>query len=474
MMRILSFEKDRMRRALKILAWVFLALIVIYLLLFTYGRMRGPTPEQEQAIKLLKAQPKFDPATNAEAYIWLMTYDVPSDQEAVITSRDVARYNALTDAKEIIAFKSEAEGKFPKLNMFPEELDKFCQEGASQSCLQEISDNRKKVKKLLVDNNAALRKAERIRGYDSYYTSFETHMAGALPAFHAGHSLLKTHYANLYLDGNHFEAMDKVCRDLRSWRLISMNSDSLITAMIGVSYSRQRMRWLADMVEQMPTDEPIPDSCNQALAPYPAEERFLCKAMQSEYELIENFGTSMNFDRVEESYTNKLTNKLMAVFYSGDLTARGFATTRAEPCLNEAKQMAITDTPVKAISDISNTEYLCDIVEWSANPVGCWFSTQSGTTSFATYRNRPLDLAAQAEATRILLWLRTSKVPYAELQKQFAKRPKDMREFENRIHFLNDHGKTWIVVDLHEEILATGLKQWRLPVQTDASVFIAP
>jgi hypothetical protein len=449
-----------MYKALKILGWFFLAIIIIYLLLFSYGRLRGPTPEQERAVKLLKEQVDFDPKTNSQAYIWLMSYDVPVDQEVAITKRDIARYNALTDAKAIMDFKSEADGKYAELNMNPQGLESLCHEKSEKPCLAEVAEQRTTIKKTLADNAKALKRAERIRDYRSYYSDFKMHLVGPLPAFNSGQSLLKIHYADLYLDGKRFEAMDKMCRDLESWRSISGNSDFLLTAMVGQSYSRQRIHWLAEMLEQLPSAERVPESCSRALAPMAMEERDICRAMQGEHEILENFDVGFDVVPVDETFVQAINRHAMPLMFSNELTTRGLAPARAVACFDEAKQHAAQDLLYTSAKPLG---YSCDVVERVANPMGCLIGEET-IDPYATYRARRLDFGAQIEAGRTMLWLKQQNADAESVASYFDKRPTDMRMFEKRSKMIVEGKKAWIEIDLHDVPRFEGNKHWRLPL----------
>jgi hypothetical protein len=61
-------------------AYALITLITLFLILFAYGRLRGPTPEQQAALALLDKRPSFKPEQNLAPYLSLMEYDVPADK----------------------------------------------------------------------------------------------------------------------------------------------------------------------------------------------------------------------------------------------------------------------------------------------------------------------------------------------------------------------------------------------------------
>lgn len=458
-----------MGKVFKGLVWVLLGLLAVYLALFTYGRLRGPTPEQAKALALLSEKPVFDPSTDAEAYIWLLEYDVPKELEAQITARDIARYNALEDMQAIIDFKSEAEGRYPRLDMAPKELGEFCHEGADKPCMQQVAEQHEGVKQILAKHAKALEKAQRIRDYRSHYTGFEMHIAGMLPEYQPGQSLLKTHYAVRFLEGDRFGAIDEVCRDLQAWRSIGANSDTLIAALVGQAYARQRLGLLAEMLNASPATQALPDSCHQAIAMGDLQERLICRAMQGEARYTENLDMELFKERPDQNFADQASRRLSPLLFSSELTDRGLSLTRSFPCSEKAREYALSDKAVQSLTDAA-TAHRCDVVDWTANPMGCvigQIDPNSSSNYFSQYMDRRLDFAAQLEAARIMLWLREQPSAGADIATRFAARPKDMREFDKRIA-LSEDAKV-IVVRLHAPRKDDEKQGWRLPITAPAA-----
>jgi hypothetical protein len=424
-------------------AYALITLITLFLILFAYGRLRGPTPEQQAALALLDKRPSFKPEQNLAPYLWLLEYDVPSEKIVEIAASDVERFNRLTDSKQISAYKSQAEGRYPKINYHEDALSQYCQFTKQKSCLVEIEANQQKVRALLDKSKNLIDRVERMHDYRVHFSDMAFHLEGPIPKYQTGRALLRVHYADMFIRGQHDKATDGVCKDIQFWRAIGSNSDNLIGAMVGYAYVRQDLNLLSEMLQRTNADSKLPESCALALKPVDYTENMICNAMRGEFLFLKNLDLSTYQPITStDNISSSLEKWAMPVLYSHKQSNAAAARRYALACSNAAISAAKNNQPYALVDDQIKP---CDGIDLISNAGGCLINDLA-TPVYQKYSNRRLDQSAQITAMQIYVWLREQKIESGSTKDRFNSRPKHLTSFSDRIRF-NDKTNA-IEVDL--------------------------
>jgi hypothetical protein len=438
-------------------------LLLVFAVMFIYGRMRGPTPEQQQALALLEQKPAFKPKENMAAYMWLINYKVPIDRIEAIAETDAKKYNALTTTNEITAFHSSAEGKYPKRNFSQEEFNGYCSFQKGEECLSAVRKNLATFSPALEKMKDEIAAVEKISEYKFYQSPFEFHMTGMLPGFSAGQNLLRVHYAHLFLNGQEELAIEKVCRDIGAWRSIASKSDNLLAAMVGHSYVRNRSSMLAEMLAATSAEAPIPEQCAIALKDISPDENHLCNAMKGEFGFLKNIDVWINdASNQEATEAGKIKHKFGSFFYDHNRTVAMAAPTFASFCSAEVMAAAAKNTVLPDIESEQKQKIECDVFDQVSNGYGC-ILIDTATPSYASYYDRKLDQSAQITAMQILVWLRENKASGNTAQQLFSTRPANLRAFSDRIQLNTE--KAILEVNLLSPS-SDGAKIWAIPLSS--------
>lgn len=410
-----------------------LAFLAILILMMLVGRLRV-TDEQKNAAALLSVEARYDERENLAPYLWLFNYDIPDNRIDMIAASDAEKFNALDNSADIAAFVSGAKGIYPEIDYHKEKLRPYCRfEKGEASCLKQVRKDHDALKSLLAKSQKQIAKASHITDFRVHYSSMEVHTEGALPAFDSGRTLLKVHYANLFIDGQPSLAMEKVCGDIVAWRSIGAASDNLLGSMIGHAYVRQDLTLLAEMLAETPQEEALPENCKVALRPVEYSENMICEAIKGEYELLKNLDFRMSKSANEEQGVGRfITNQLLKLAYSRSHSTRKAAPVYAQACGNEAIAAAKQQRPVILDAGMNPVNH-CDAFDWVADGIGCYF-IEAALPDMKMYPGRRLDQAAQITTMQILLWLREQGAMPNTIEQIFRDRPQNLKAFSDRIH----------------------------------------
>jgi hypothetical protein len=438
-----------------------LLLLFVLAIVFAYGRMRGATVEQQQALALLEKKPVFKSEENLAAYIWSMTHDMPQDKFESLYAADVAKLNALKNTQDIASFKWQAKTLYSEIDYRQDELKDYCNKKDLSACLASVQRDQTKIRPILDSSQIAIARAEAISLYRSYYSPMQQYIESPLPSFQTGQTLLRVHYADLFVNGQQQLAMTKICRDIDAWRSIGANTDSLVGSMIGHAYVRADVSILAEMLTRVDSDEKLPAICMSALKPIEYQENMICDAIRGEFEIIKNFEVSLKSEQeLDKSVTEKITEMASPLTYDHVQLNRKAAPFYAMHCDENAIVAAKQQKPAVIDMEVLIEGNQCDSVDIVSNAVGCVLF-DAALSDYSKYSNRRLDQSAQITAMQILVWLRESGATKNTVQQLFAARPINLRGFSDRIQLNTETGV------LEVKLLSPsgdGLKTWAIPL----------
>ena len=97
-----------------------------------------------------------------------------------------------------------------------------------------------------------------------------------------------TRHALRFFEGDTAGALEDACGALAGWRRIGAYADATIIRMMANVYAGEGYAGLvADMLAELPPDEPLPAACDAALAPPEGAELMLCNAIRGEFALVD-------------------------------------------------------------------------------------------------------------------------------------------------------------------------------------------
>lgn len=397
-------------RWLKRLGLGLLVVVLVLAALWTWSRLRGPTPEQRAALAVLEAPNTFE-GRNAFDSIWVLPYDVPDSEIGSVADADMEALTAATRAPRTAFSFVSAAARYPDLQPGSSEVVP-CSFGGVD-CLAKVSAAFDDYAELVQANARLIERVEALSAYDHHANRQPGDFRAPMPRF----TLLAwpvTAHAVQFTSGEQVAAVEATCRDLAAWRRMGTQSDTLIFRMVSASLVTDGYGGLlAGMLAEMPRDTPLPSACEAALVPPAAEEASVCPAVRGE------FAWSM---RVSETLPQMQASNAWSWLV---LDQNGFRALMAEqmvpPCLKQEAALAADQRlTVKAVTAPAWHRFEC-----IANISGCILGDIAGP-AYARNAWRAQDQIARLQLLSTLAWLR-DQPDDDTLAERLARRPADLR-----------------------------------------------
>lgn len=421
----------------RVLGWSLLAVAGVFFVLavlWLTARYSGLSDEQRDALAIMQLPPAE--GENAFPLLWLLQYDVPEEDMAKVMAKDVQRFSRQPIGANFDDDRwgeTSAADEYAFLGLNAEQAQLICRGGHSD-CLDRVRQNQQAVADLISDRQDLLRRLDKLRSTDYYRSSFPPRLDMPLPAFQPAF-FSATQHALWFVEGRVDEALAGVCQDIATWRRLASGADSLIVQMIGIAYSSDANgRLMAQMLAELPLDQPLPQVCAIALAAPADEELSLCNALRGEYAFMAgsiDFVLGANPD----DYWHRLIEPLV-------LNRETFLVDQAralEPACREATKQAIAADQ----RDVSLTGVDTGLLRWRCvdNIAGCVL-LQIGQPHYSDYLARVQDHAARLRLLATLAWLRDQpEISIDNLGQRLAQRP-DWMQSPTREITLGPGGKT--------------------------------
>ena len=390
------------RRSLKWAVRALLAFMLLTAAAWSLSRWLGPTDAQEAALKTIRQLPSLE-GKNAFGALWHLSYDIPEAEQERVLAEDLRRLAAVSPGQSgqsnpSNAFSSSAEKRYPKQSPPPEAMDLWCDRDGG--CLQKVRADRERYIALIERHAAIIDRAESLSAYDGIrHPRIADSLGFVMPPYHFG-KLPATRYAMNFVEGRRYEAFDRTCVAIATWRRLGADSDTLITRLIGVVYSADvHGRLFAEMLAETPRDFKLPPSCSQAFAATTARESSMCLAMQGEFRFL--VSATRQIETGDSGYASKFARLPLPLFYSADMTEAQRAETLAFYCGESAAHAMRADRPMPpAPVDDRFLRFQC-----VGNPTGCMLSSIANPT-YDPYPGRVQDANAKLRLIALLLRLR--------------------------------------------------------------------
>ncbi|MGV8961298.1 MAG: hypothetical protein ACOH1V_13110 [Stenotrophomonas sp.] len=376
---------------LKGLRWLLqglLGAVVLVVAVWTVSRLWPQSRAERETVTLLE-QDAPRPGSNAFARLWLLGYDgIAEDRLDELLAEDVARHRqALAALPEdaypsVTTFNSVATTGFvPVAN-----VENFCRWRES-GCLRKVRLNETQVAAALEGQQALLQRIARLAQDGHYRNPFAPDPAMLMPPFKLLSRALPAH-ALAHVQGRSDEALQGLCTDTLTGRMLMSHSDSLVAAMTGAAMIESNGALLGEVLAELPRQHPLPAVCERAFAPAVASELTVCQPMRGEFAL-------------SSAAIPHLNPWPQSLLLDREKTRGRMARQMAWPCGKGGLEALARDEPARApTSHLSLWQLEC-----AANPIGCTLS-DIAAPAYADYSLRPQDAGAQLRLVAALLWLR--------------------------------------------------------------------
>jgi hypothetical protein len=424
--------------------WGVLTVVVLVALTvaaWALSRAIYPTDAQREAVAEM-ALPDYS-GRNAFALLWSLDRDVPEDEIDEVLAEDVQRFSETSfpgEAESSGAWDFESSAtKYADLTPSSDDMALFCR-SREESCIERVREDLDAYKALMERNRKLLDRAEQLHEYDYLALAFPHRIDAPMPPFQSA-SLLRTRRAVAFVDGQQEKAIEETCRDISTWRRLGERSDNLIARMISAAYTTNLYgRTLANMLAEWPVDRPLPESCEDALAPPTVAEVSICEALRGEFALV-SFGNRELHRYLEQS--NLYERLVYSLLFDPEATNAMTAEYMQATCSDEEAKRLRADSPdIPAPQNRSLWRFAC-----VGNPIGCM--STAITPDLTDYRHRVQDYGAKLRVLGTLAWMRRHTRGGRSPAGSLASCPEDFKSPSRDIEF-GPEGRT-LRVALYEE-----------------------
>ncbi len=402
-----------MKRVMKGLALAIAVVVIVYPVLFSWARLRGPTEAQAKALALMQQDLRPKQGRNAFPALWLARYDVPADRLDAVYAQDRQRFAewlaAHPDGGDISEFASAADAQYPKLPAL-EDADRAitCRRVNDDDCLVKVRQHQDALRALLAREQVRLKRDQAIVDYDYEWNDL-TPSVNAIPAYGQTQTIWPTAIALTFVDGHQAEALDQVCAYAQAMRRMHAHSNTLIGTLLAAARLRGASRLFVQMLSELPPDAPLPDSCTTAFAAvgqddadWQASMQWELRFVEASYRLAEG-GRSHWWDALLFSATG--TRRMTEAYYAW--------------LGSDVMRTQVLDDRLFTVQQLPRQASLLD---WISNPAGS-SSVSESSQAYVSYLNGQQDTIAALRMTATILWLRQTRGAGRPLAARLAQRP---------------------------------------------------
>ncbi|MBY6204268.1 hypothetical protein [Halomonas denitrificans] len=422
-------------RILRNAGLVLLVLVALTLLLIVLSRLTTPGAEQRAAVELMQ-QDELPDGPDAYGLLWTLERDVPLDEIDAVLRADVAKVAGWPEdwaadeapgdvLREDTAWRRD---DYPNLSPSQEDRDSFCRTDGETGCLAQVRAAPEATAQALARNEGLLARIQRLRDFEVLRNAMPAKLMAPMPAFVHG-PLPMTAHALEFVQGNEHQAVAETCRDLAVWRQLTLNTDLVIGAMVGIAYAgRAYGELLAEMLAEWPVDRPLPEACNTALASIADRDLRLCHALRGEFRVQQGLFGQTEAVMQADSWPGRVLGRLV---YDPESTVALAAEQLAPYCRPEVPGRPDHDWPD------SRSEVL---LRWDCvgNFLGCTMTGLGSGAVYGAYADRMLDFDARLRQLRSLAWMRTQAGSGERADALIERLPPDLRDENQPIELTPD------------------------------------
>ncbi|PZS77627.1 hypothetical protein A7X84_02995 [Stenotrophomonas maltophilia] len=371
-----------MLKILRGLGWALAGLLVLAIVVWCASRM-WPVPESRlQAQQRLQARLPAD-GRNGFALLWTLAFDdLDPGQRDQALPRDVQRWEA------------DPRGKGARPQLAEDHVELRSRPSAScgptaSDCLAQVRADPQRFVDAHAGHQQLHARLDQLADADHFVSPFRPKGEGILVPMPTYGLVIDATSARAlaYLQGDIDGALRGSCRGLQLGRRLVTGGSYLVESIIGASLVQANAQLLADMLVELPADQPLPAECEQAMKPMRAAEQSLCRAMQGEYAMsraaietsAQEFGGVLVLDR--RSTLARVAGNLGWACGAAAMTA-----------LEADRPLPVPAPPQHDFGCLSNI-------------MGCVLADIAGP-AYPAYSSRPQDAAAMVRLIGAQRWLR--------------------------------------------------------------------
>ncbi|WP_099496198.1 hypothetical protein [Stenotrophomonas maltophilia] len=371
-----------MLKILRGLGWALAGLLVLAIVVWCASRM-WPVPESRlQAQQRLQARLPAD-GRNGFALLWTLAFDdLDPGQRDQALARDVQRWEA------------DPRGKGARPQLAEDHVELRSRPSAScgptaSDCLAQVRADPQRFVDAHAGHQQLHARLDQLADADHFVSPFRPKGEGILVPMPTYGLVIDATSARAlaYLQGDIDGALRGSCRGLQLGRRLVTGGSYLVESIIGASLVQANAQLLADMLVELPADQPLPAECEQAMKPMRAAEQSLCRAMQGEYAMsraaietsAQEFGGVLVLDR--RSTLARVAGNLGWACGAAAMTA-----------LEADRPLPVPAPPQHDFGCLSNI-------------MGCVLADIAGP-AYPAYSSRPQDAAAMVRLIGAQRWLR--------------------------------------------------------------------
>lgn len=409
-----------------------LALLAVFLLA---SRFWPASAMQKQAREALE-QPLDWPGANAWALLETLDHD----------ELDMAQRQAMVDAR-VEAFahwaQSTAAQRYgdgsavedvpavPELAVAPPAALpalEYCRYGSLETCLATVRFNPEGVAADIQARAGLIRNIARLADFEHarspYLADIDSPMLstmGRLPTPLAAHALA-------HVQGNSTAALDGLCRDMGSARMLASQSDNLFLTVAGARWLQANGQLLAHVLAELPADVTPPASCKVGLQILPPAAISLCRPLQGQYAM--NAAVNGHHDA-----TVIAEHPVGSWLFDLEKTLNRQAASLGAACQMPLQQRIAQDLPVDgglAPAEARSPWH----IECATNYIGCVLSAIAAP-AYDKFIVRMQDVAASQRLLGAWLWLREQPAG-GDVAAQLSQLPQELRSAHRPVQLSAD------------------------------------
>jgi len=406
-------------RLLKVSLWAVVALLIALLAAYAWGRWRPPSAEQKAALDVLHKDARPTQGRNAYPLLWLLAFDIPSDQLDAAYAKDRARVESwyrTSQEKPKGEVVAQPHADFPALPLLTRAEQQALCGVHDPDCLGKARAHNDALHALLLKHSQLLAHDQALSRYDYLWNDMPENPAMPVPPFSAAMGLWQTAIALDFVDGRQAQAFDGACTQISTMRRLHAHSNTLVGQLVLAARLRGGVLLFVQTLSETPDNVQLPASCTTAFAPLTADDVDLCSSIRSEFAV---FSSAMTLDANTRWYDRWRL--------SAPLTVRMMAPGYAAACDPVITRKLLAD----------------DVVSYTRRPPSFdWFDTlanRSGVTlsripvdDFNAFFARQQDMAATLRMGALLMWMRDNHDDGKSLQQQLQARPAWLRFGKDR------------------------------------------
>lgn len=357
-----------------------LAVVVLAAVAWLASRYWPLPTAQRQALERVQAPLPAPSGANAFGGLWLLPYDDATDaQREAVLRQDIGNARPVGTQGAHAVWGSAAEGVYPRAPMATSPCD-----ASGVGCLQRVREQAAQVAQAHAGHAQLHARVDALATASHYRSVFPPDSPVTFPPFQGLFERLPAH-ALAHVNGDSALALQGLCTDARTGRMLLARSDLLIAAMVGNALIERSAQLFAEILAELPASQPLPAGCRAVFAPPQVDELRLCSAMLGEMAF---FREGLVMSRSDGSWM--LLDERRTLARVAPLFAQG--------CTDARAQLLAQDLPIAAV--VPEGRWQC-----VANPVGCAVS-DIAHPAYPDYFRRAQDAGATLRMSAALLWLR--------------------------------------------------------------------